>query len=113
VQRWVDRYDWRELRELASRLERGAALLVVELTEAARVSKDPQQAYAALSAAELARPRGPVESGPKPMEIAEALLDAIAADEELGPVVRRRRKDVLAVVATALERLRGATEKPA
>ncbi len=110
VQRWVDRHEWRELRALQARLERSAAALVVELTEAARESRDPQQAYAAVSAAELARPRFSVAPGPQPMEIAEALLDAIAADPELGPVVRRRRADVVATVAAALERLRGATE---
>lgn len=107
VNRWVDTYGWRELREMQQRLEREAGELVLKLTQEARRSGDPQQAYAALHAAELAGMRAPIETGPRPAEIAEALLSAIAADPELGPLVRKRRDFVVAAVTAELERISG------
>lgn len=107
VHRWIERYGWAELREMQERLEKEAGELVLRLTQAASSSGDPQQAYAAVRAAELTGLRTQVEMGPRPDEVAEALLDVIAADPELGPLVRRKRKSVLAAVATEVSRLSG------
>jgi hypothetical protein len=70
------------------------------------VSRDPQQAYAAASAAQLAGFGTPLpDPHPHPSVVAEALIDALVADPELGKVLSRRRKEVLAAVSAGLERI--------
>lgn len=105
--RWIRSGDWPRRRAEAKELEREAGALLLEMTRAARVSRDPQQTYAAMQAAELAGLRAPVDPGPRPTEVAKRLLQALAAHAELGPLVRKHRAEVIATVMREVERMEG------
>lgn len=105
LQRWSAEEDWTGLRDQARALEREATALAVEMTRAARQSSDPQQAYAALQAAKLAGISETDGLHPPPEDVAKALLVVLARDPEFGPLVRRRRKDVIDLVMRELGEL--------
>lgn len=105
LQRWKAEGGWERLRERQRALEEEAGELVVELARAARRSGDPQQAYAAMHAADLAGLRERPDPNPEPRLVAEALLRALMQDEELAPLIRRKREKVLAHVKAELHRI--------
>lgn len=102
--RWSERYGWQRLRELRRELQQQTVELAVELARQATESRDPQHAYAARVAAEMAglEPR-PQERGPTPIQVAEILLDELVRTPEVGDCVRKRRREVLRVVRRVLE----------
>lgn len=102
LSRWAREGNWQELREQSRALEREAGALVLELTRAARESRDPQQAYAAMQAAKVAGLAGEAPIHPPPAEVAKALLGVLARDAEFRPLLTRRRADVLEAVEREL-----------
>ncbi|HEX8321022.1 hypothetical protein [Longimicrobium sp.] len=107
LKRWVKAGGWARLRRQAEELQRNAGELVLGMMRAARDSHDPQQAYAAATAARLSGLMRPPALGPTPAEVAEALLDVLIADPELGPALRRRRAEVLTAVSKKIAELHG------
>lgn len=105
LQRWRREEDWDELREQNRRLERSARELALELTVAARASGDPQQAYAAMQAARMAGLAEAQPLQPPPAEVAKALLVVLEEDVELGPILRRKRKEIIGRILDRVERI--------
>jgi hypothetical protein len=105
LQRWKKDDAWDEMRSRYRSLEREAADLVLTMTQAARESGDPQQAYAAMQAAELARMTEPQPVHPSPAAVAKLLLSELASHEQLGPLVRRHRDEVIERVLRRVETL--------
>lgn len=104
--KWAARHGWKESRSLREQLHRKTMQLAVRLAHAAAQSTDPQQAYAAAQAAELAGlGREPTPRAPSPARIAEALFDVMARHPEVGPVVRRHRRVLIAEALREVERL--------
>lgn len=104
---WSKADEWNALRAKQRELQRVSADLVLELARAARETRDPQQAYAAMTAARLAglAEPAPAERPPSAAEVAELLLRVLDEDVEFGPLVRRRRREIVSRVADAAERL--------
>lgn len=103
--RWSGEEDWPEFKAQQEQLEREALALMVDMTRAARESGDPQQAYAASVMAKIAGVSSAEEDpGPKPTDVAMALLDALMLHPDVGPVVRRHRREVLRLTMRELER---------
>jgi hypothetical protein len=105
LQRWKRDEGWDRLRARYRELEDEAGALVVELARAARRSGDPQQAYAAMHAAELAGLRDRPDPNPEPRQVVEAILRVLMQDEELAPLIRRKRERVLDQVKAELQRI--------
>jgi hypothetical protein len=108
ISRWATEGGWRETRARRSELEAEAGRLTVDLVRQARGSGDPQQAYAALHAAELGGLAAPAPEHPAPRVVARALIGVLAQDDELGPILRRRRQEIAERVAAEVERLEAA-----
>ncbi len=104
LQRWSGEDDWPGIRERNRQLEREAAQLVVSLTQAARESADPQQAYAAATMARLAGLDSPRDPNPDPMRVAERLLVVLMREPALAPLIQARRKTILADLRAELRR---------
>ncbi|HEX8276043.1 MAG TPA: hypothetical protein VF615_25625 [Longimicrobiaceae bacterium] len=105
LQRWKSEGEWERVLERQRALEVEAGELVVELARAARRSGDPQQAYAAMHAADLARLRDRPDPHPEPRLVAEALLRVMMQDDELAPLIRKKREKVLADMKAELQRI--------
>jgi hypothetical protein len=109
LKRWGRKEEWKAQRELSGDLERKARDLVLQLTAAAGESRDPQQAYAALSAARLAGLHGRSAAPPAAATVARALIEVLAGDPELGPILKKRKRELVTRVAEAAERLESTT----
>lgn len=105
LQRWARTEGWKHLRRQYRAMEQEAAALVLDLTQAARESGDPQQAYAAMQAAKIAGLTEAQPLYPAPAEVAKALLAVLEEDPELGPLVRRKRRLVIERVLERVERM--------
>ena len=108
LQRWRKEEAWDQLREQNRQLERSARVLALEMTAAARESGDPQQAYAAMQAARMAGLAEAEPLQPPPAEVAKALLVVLEEDVELGPILRRKRKEILSRILDRVERIEAA-----
>jgi uncharacterized protein YjcR len=106
LKRWAVEDDWKGQRDASDSLARASRTLSVRLAEAAAESADPQQAYGARTAAELAGMNtAPAAPAPTAAVMARALIEELAADPELGPILRRRRSELVQRVVAAAERL--------
>ncbi len=106
LKRWSRQQGWTKQRRLRARIELGAMELAAEMARAAAATRDPQQVYALAQAARVAglERTGTPERMVSPAEIAEALLDALAAHPDVGPPLRRNRGEILRIVMRELER---------
>ncbi|HEY0019058.1 MAG TPA: hypothetical protein VGC13_22340 [Longimicrobium sp.] len=107
VKRWCREEEWGAMRRLHGELELRSAELAVAMAERARETADPQQAFAASTAAQLARQHSGARPMPTVQDIAKALVRVLAAHPEVGPVVKRNRGEVLRLVSDEAERLQG------
>lgn len=105
LQRWRKEDEWDELRQRNRQLEREAQALTLALTRAARESGDPQQTFAAVQAAKIAGLAEAQPIHPAPAEVAKALLLEMEEDPELGPIVRRKRKQIIERILNRVERI--------
>lgn len=105
LKRWGAEEKWAAARRQVDALGERMEDLIGELVEAAAESRDPQQVYAAGKAARLAGWEARTPPAPTARSMAWALLQELARDGELGPIIRRRKAELVDLVAEAAERL--------
>lgn len=105
LKRWAKKRGWRQKRERLAGLELKSMNLLDEVLDAAAESRDPQQVFAASKAARLAGVDRPTAPAPSAATMARAMVKMFDRDPELGPIMRRRRAQLVQQIAEEAERM--------